>query len=112
MTETVWLTAVRAWNMPVSRLLADAATRLGLTERPNDWCQVRPCNAGGWVPRQDRKRVGDCPSGVSNREEASGAELPQAGRGDRHQRLGDLNLLVSETARQSRITSAAAAKLG
>jgi hypothetical protein len=26
---------------------ADAATRLGLTERPNDWCQVRPCNAAG-----------------------------------------------------------------
>ncbi len=47
MTETVWLTAVRAWNMPVSRLSADAATRLGLTERPNDWCQVRPCNAAG-----------------------------------------------------------------
>jgi hypothetical protein len=47
MTETVWLTAVRAWNMPVSRLSADAAARLGLTERPNDWCQVRPCNAAG-----------------------------------------------------------------
>ncbi len=47
MTETVWLTAVRAWNMPVSRLSADAATRLGLTEKPNDWCQVRPCNAAG-----------------------------------------------------------------
>ncbi len=30
MTETVWLTAVRAWNMP------DAATRLGLMERPNE----------------------------------------------------------------------------
>jgi hypothetical protein len=37
MTETVWLTAVRAWNMPVSRLSADVATWLGLTERPNDW---------------------------------------------------------------------------
>ncbi len=47
MTETVWLTAMRAWNMPVSRLSADTATRLGLTERPNDWCQVRPCNAAG-----------------------------------------------------------------
>jgi hypothetical protein len=33
--------------MPVSRLSADAAARLGLTERPNDWCQVRPCNAAG-----------------------------------------------------------------
>jgi hypothetical protein len=47
MTETVWLTAVRAWNMPVSRLSADAASWLGLTERPNDWCQVRPCDAKG-----------------------------------------------------------------
>jgi hypothetical protein len=47
MTETVWLTAARAWNMPVSQLSADAATRLGLTERPNDWCQVRPCDAAG-----------------------------------------------------------------
>ncbi len=34
--------------MPVSRMSADAAARLGLTERPNDWCQVRPCNAAGW----------------------------------------------------------------
>jgi hypothetical protein len=42
MTETVWLTAAQAWNMPVSRMSADAAARLGLTERPNDWCQVRP----------------------------------------------------------------------
>jgi hypothetical protein len=33
--------------MPVSRLSADAATRLGLTERPNDWCQVRLCDAAG-----------------------------------------------------------------
>ncbi len=47
MTEMVWLTAVRAWNMPVSRLSADAATRLGLAERPNDWCQVRPIDAAG-----------------------------------------------------------------
>ncbi len=38
---------VQAWNMPRSRLSADAATRLGLTERPNDWCQVRLCNAAG-----------------------------------------------------------------
>jgi hypothetical protein len=28
-------------------LSADAAARLGLTERPNDWCQVRLCNAAG-----------------------------------------------------------------
>jgi hypothetical protein len=47
MTETVWLTAARAWNMPVSQMSADAATRLGLTKLPNDWCQVRPCNAAG-----------------------------------------------------------------
>ncbi len=44
---TVWLTAAPAWNMPVSRISAEAATRLGLTERPNEWCQVRPCNATG-----------------------------------------------------------------
>jgi hypothetical protein len=81
MTETVWLTAARAWNMPVSRLSADAATRLGLTERPNDCCQVRPCNAAGaaagWIPRQDRERVRDRPSGVSDGKEAAGDELPQ-----------------------------------
>ncbi len=47
MTETVWLTAARVWNMPVSRLSADAVARLGLTERPNDWCQVRPCDVAG-----------------------------------------------------------------
>jgi hypothetical protein len=47
MTETVWLTAARAWSMPVSRISAEAVARLGLTERPNEWCQVRPCNAAG-----------------------------------------------------------------
>ncbi len=46
MTETVWLTAARAWNMPVSRLSAEAATRLGLTEQPNDWCQLRHQSLG------------------------------------------------------------------
>jgi hypothetical protein len=150
MTETVWLTAVRAWNMPMSRLSADAATRLGLRERPNDWCQVRQCHgaAGGRISRQNCECVRDRPPRVSDGKEAARAELPQAGRGDRHQGLGDcgevslqcgagqdgwaegetrkhhvrivlqggerwyLNLLVSETARQSRIISAAAAKLG
>jgi hypothetical protein len=38
MTETVWLTAARAWSMPVSRISAEAAIRLGLTERQNEWC--------------------------------------------------------------------------
>jgi hypothetical protein len=47
MTETVWLTAARAWGMPVSRISAEAAVRLGLTEQPNEWCQVMPCNVGG-----------------------------------------------------------------
>jgi hypothetical protein len=47
MTETVWLTAARAWGMPVSRISAEAATRLGLIELPNEWCQVRPCDAAG-----------------------------------------------------------------
>jgi hypothetical protein len=32
MTEMVWLTVARAWNMPVSRMSADTATRMGLTE--------------------------------------------------------------------------------
>ncbi len=27
--------------------VGNAAARLGLTERPNDWCQVRPCNTTG-----------------------------------------------------------------
>jgi hypothetical protein len=31
MTETVWLTAARAWSLPVSRISAEAAVRLGLT---------------------------------------------------------------------------------
>ncbi len=92
MTETVWLTAVRAWNMPVSRLSADAATRLGLTERPNDWCQVRPCNAAGRQQDGFLAKIASvleiAPPRVPNGEEAAGDELPQAGRGDRHQRLG------------------------
>jgi hypothetical protein len=51
MTETEWLTAVRVWNMPVSRLSADAATRQGLTEQPNDWSQVRPYNKDGFLAK-------------------------------------------------------------
>jgi hypothetical protein len=47
MTETVWLTAARAWSMPMSRISTEAAVRLGLTERSYEWCQVRPCNAAG-----------------------------------------------------------------
>jgi hypothetical protein len=94
-TETVWLTAVRAWNMPVSRLSANAATRQGLTERPNDWCQVRPCNAAGrqedWFLAKIASVLEIAPprARVPDGEEASRAELPRAGRGDRHQRLGD-----------------------
>ncbi len=151
MTETVWLTAVRAWNMPVSRLSADAATRLGLTERPNDWCQVRPCNAAGRQedgflakvasvleiappgypterrPRELNFRKPDVIIGtrdwetverfLCNVEPDKIAGLRETRK--HHVRIvlqnGErwyLNLLVSETARQSRITSAAAAKLG
>jgi hypothetical protein len=56
MTETVWLTAARAWNMPVSRISADCATRLGLTEQakrlvPSEAVQRRP----------DDKRTGSSP---------------------------------------------------
>jgi hypothetical protein len=151
MTETVWLTAVRAWNMPVSRLSADAATRLGLTERPNDWCQVRPCNAAGRQedgflakiasvleiappgypterrPRELNFRKPDVVIGTRDWETVERflcdvetdktAGLRETRK--HHVRIvlqgGErwyLNLLVSETARQSRITSAAAAKLG
>ncbi len=149
MTETVWLTAVRAWNMPVSQLSADAATRLGLTERPNEWCQVRPCNAAGRQedgflakiasvleiappgypterrPQELNFRKPDMVIGtrdwetverfLCNVEPDEIAGLKETRK--HHVRIvlqnGErwyLNLLVSETARQSRITSAAAAK--
>ncbi len=151
MTETVWLTAVRAWNMPVSRLSADAATWLGLTEQPNDWCQVRPCNAAGRQldgflakiatvleiappgypterrPREMNFRRPDMVIGTKDWESVEGflcnvqpdkmAEMRETHK--YHVRIvlqsGErwyLNLLVSETARQSRIISTAAAKLG
>ncbi len=151
MTETVWLTEVRAWNMPVSRLSADAATRLGLTERPNDWCQVRPCDAAGrqqdgflakiasvleiappGYPTERRPREMNFrkPDVVIDTRDWETVErflcnvVPDkmAGLRERHKyhvrivlQSGErwyLNLLVSKTARQSRITSAAAAKLG
>jgi hypothetical protein len=91
MTETVWLMAARAWNIPVSRLSADAATRLGLTERPNDWCQVRPCDAAGRQQDGFLAKIASmleiAPPGISDGKEAAGDELPQTGRGDRHQGL-------------------------
>ncbi len=81
MTETVWLTAVRAWNMPVSPFSADAATRLGLTERPNDWCQVRPCDAAGRQQDGFLAKIASvseiAPPRVSDGEEAAGDELSQ-----------------------------------
>jgi hypothetical protein len=151
MTETVWLTAARAWNMPVSRISADAATRLGLTEWPNDWCQVRPCNAAGRQedgflakiasvleiappgypttrrPRELNFRKPDVVIGtrdweaverfLCNVEPDKNAGLRETRK--HHIRIvlqgGErwyLNLLVSGTARRSRITSMAAAKLG
>jgi hypothetical protein len=151
MTETVWLTAARAWNMPVSRVSADAATRLGLTERPNDWCQVRLCNAAGRqedgflakiasvleiappgypTARRPRKLNFRKPDVVIGTRDWETVERflcnvePDKNTGLRetrkhHVRIvlqsGErwyLNLLVSETARRSRITSVAAAKLG
>ncbi len=151
MTETVWLTAARARNMPVSRMLTFTADRLGLTEPPNDWCQVRPCNAAGRQedeflakivsvleiaplgyptarrPRELNFRKPDVVIGTRDWESverflcnvepdkfAGLRETPQ-----HHVRIvlqsGErwyLNLLVSEMAQRSRITSAAAAKLG
>jgi hypothetical protein len=151
MTETVWLTAARAWNMPVLWMSADAATRLGFTEQPNDWCQVRPCNAPGRQedgflakiasvleiappgyptkrrPRELNFRKPDLVIGtrdlktmerfLCNVEPDRIARLRETRK--HHVRIvlqsGErwyLNLLVSETAQRSRITSAAAAKLG
>jgi hypothetical protein len=151
MTETVWLTAVRAWNMPVSRLSADAATRLGLTEKPNDWCQVRPCNAAGRQldgflariasvleiappgyptekrPREMNFRTPDVVIGTKDWESVEGflrnvepdrmAELKETRKYHmrvvlRNEERWYLNVLVSETARQSRILSTAATMLG
>jgi hypothetical protein len=103
--------------------------------------------AGGWIPRQDCKRVGDCPPGypTERRPRELNFRKPDVVIGTRdwetverfhcnvvpdkiaglretrkhHVRIvlqnGErwyLNLLVSEMVRQSRITSAAAAKLG
>ncbi len=150
MTETVWLTAAREWNMPVSRLSADTAARLGLTERPN-WCQVRPCDAAGRQedgflakiasvleialpgypterrPRELNFRKPDVVIGtrdwetverfLCNVEPDKIAGLRETR--EHHVRIvlqsgerWSLSLLVSETARRSRITLAAAAKLG
>ncbi len=47
MTETVWLSVVRAWGMPVSQISVEAATRLGIAAQPNEWCQVRLCSETG-----------------------------------------------------------------
>jgi hypothetical protein len=55
MTETVWLSAALAWNMPVSRVSADAATRLGLTERPRTGAKE------GRATTPDDKRTGSSP---------------------------------------------------
>ncbi len=151
MTETVRLTAVRAWNMLVSRLSTDAANRLGLTERPNAWCQVRLCNAAGrqddWFlakiasvleiaspgyPTERRPReLSFCKPDVvigtrdwetverflCNVEPDKIAGLRETRKHHGHIVLQSgerwyLNLLVSETGWQSRITLAAAAKLG
>ena len=151
MTETVRLSAVRAWNMPVTRISAEAATRLRLTVRPNEWCQGRPCNAAGRLkdrflakvasvleiappedtmtsrPREKDFRRPDVVIGTRDwdtverflRDPKSGETVrPRAVR-RQHVRIvlqdGErcyLNLLVSETAQRSRITSEAAAKLG
>ncbi len=151
MTETVWLTAARAWNMPVSRISADAAARLGLTERLNEWCQVRPCNAAGQQedrflakiasvleiappgypttrrPREENFRRLDVV--IRTRDWETVERFLCDGGPDRNAELREtrqqhirivlqdrerwyLNLLVSETAQRSKITSMAAAKLG
>jgi hypothetical protein len=151
MIETVWLTAARAWGMPVSRISAEATVRLGLTEQPNEWCQVRPCNATGRQedgflakiaseleiappgypttrrPLEENFRWSDVVIGTRDWERVERflcdmrpdeiAGLRETRK--QHVRIvlqdGErwhLNLLVSETAQRSRITSMAAAKLG
>ncbi len=141
MTKTVWLTAARAWNMPVSRMSADAAARLGLTERPNYWCQedgflamiasileiAPPGYPTARRPRELNFRKPDMVIGTRDWETVERFLFnvePDRNAGLRetckHQvrivlQSGErwyLNLLVSETVRRSRITSAAAAKLG
>jgi hypothetical protein len=151
MMETVWLTAARAWNMPVSRISAEAATRFGLTERPNEWCQVRQCHAAGRQedgflakiesvleiappgylttrrPREKNFRRPDVVIGTRDWETVErflcnvGPDRTAELRETRKQHIrivlqdGErwyLNLLMSETAQKSKITSMAAAKLG
>ncbi len=151
MTETVWLTAARAWSMPVSRISAEATARRGLTERLSEGCQVRPCNSTGWQedgflakiaspleivppgypmvrrPREENFRQLDVVIGTRDwdaverflRETGSKGIARQTENRKQHVRIvlqnGErwyLNLLMSETAQQSRITSEAAAKLG
>ncbi len=120
-------------------------------ERPNEWCQVRPCNAAGWQedgflariasvlevtppgypttrrPCEENFRRPDVVIGTRDWETVErflcdvgpdrNAELRETGQ--QHIRIvlqdGErwyLNLLVSETAQRSKITSMAAAKLG
>jgi hypothetical protein len=133
--------------MPVSQISANAATRLG----PNDWCQVRPCNAAGRqedrflakiasvmeiappgypTTRRPRELNFRKPDVVIGTRDWKAVERflykvePDRNAGLRETRKhhvgivlrnGErwyLNLIVSETARRSRITSMAAAKLG
>ncbi len=40
--EKVWLSVVRAWGMPMSRISTNAVTRLGHAAQLNQWYPVRP----------------------------------------------------------------------
>ena len=124
---------------------------MGLTERPNEWCQVRPHNAAGRQedgflakiasvleiappgysttrrPCEENFRRPDVVMGTRDWETVErflckvgpdrAAELRETRKQHIRIMLQDeerwyLNLLVSETAQRSKITSMAAAKLG
>jgi hypothetical protein len=151
MTEMVWLTAARPGACLCHGSPRRLQFQLGLTERPNEWCQVRPCNAAGWQEDGSLAKIASvleiAPPGYSmtRRPCEENFRWPDVVIGTRdweaverflcnmrpdetarwrethkqHVRIvlqdGErwyLNLLVSETAQRSRITSMAAAKLG
>jgi hypothetical protein len=124
---------------------------VGLTKRPNDWCQVRPCDAAGWQEDGFLAKIASvlevAPPGypterrlwemnfrrpdvvISTRDWETVERFLCNVEPDKITKLREthkhhvrielqsgerwyLNLLVSETARRSRITLAAAAKLG
>ena len=153
--ETVWLSVVRAWGMPVSKISAEAAIWLGHAAQPNEWSHVRPCSDTGWLggafPAKIASTLEVMPSDgtMATRPREKDYRWPDVAMGTRDLSLLEgflcdrwmdpdpaevlqprpvyrwhicialrdgervyLNLLQSETARRSRITAGAGAKLG